>query len=334
MNDTNGKRKAIGRAVLPLLLSLALVITVSGCGLFRQQGSEDTEGAESGPPGPPAAASPGEPAAGVVAVTTTQARLGSISQTLEIGGEVVAEYQVNAFADIAGKVTEVLVEVGDTVAKGQLIAKVDPSKPGQQYAESPVAAPISGTVTSVAVLVGDTSSTTAPIATIGRLNALEIEALVPERFISKVRVGTEAVFSFAAWPGQEFSGRIVKLSPVVDSTSRTMKATLALDRADSRVKAGMYATVGLITDKREGVVIIPAGCVVSRNGKDSRQVVFVVEENRAVQRQVSTGLSSQGMVEITGGIAAGEEVVRSGQSLLSEGVEVRIISSEQQGGGV
>jgi membrane fusion protein (multidrug efflux system) len=277
-------------------------------------------------------ANPGASAADVVAVTTIQATLSSISKTLEIGGEVVAEYQVNAFADIAGKVTAVLIDVGDNVGKGQLIAKVDPSKPGQQYAESPVTAPISGTVTSVPVRVGDTIATTTQIATIGRLDALEIEALIPERFISKVRLGTEADFSFAAWPGQEFSGRIVQLSPVVDSTSRTLKATLALDRADSRVRAGMYATVALITDKREGVVVIPAECVVSRNGKDSKQVVFVVENNRAVQRQVNIGISSEGMVEITSGVTAGEEVVLNGQSLLSDGVQVRIVSTEQQGG--
>ncbi len=326
---TDRKRRTMAQAAVILFLSLTIL---SSCSFSRQNGSESMEDGASQPAGPPSLANPGGSPTNVVAVTTTHARLGSISKTLEIGGEVVAEYQVNAFADIAGRVTAVLVDVGDSVGKGQLIAKVDPSKPGQEYTESPITAPISGTITSVAVQVGDTISTTTQIATIGRLNALEVEALVPERFISKVRLGTEAIFSFAAWPGQEFSGRIIKLSPVVDSTSRTMKATLALDKADSRVKAGMYATVGLIIDKRDRVLTIPVDCVVNRDGKDSKDVVFVVEQNRAIQRPVSLGISAGGMVEITGGITSGEEVVVSGQSLLSDGAEVRIISSEQSGG--
>jgi membrane fusion protein (multidrug efflux system) len=329
MTDRNTKRRTTGRAALLLVLSLGIL---AGCSLFRQEDTQSKENVPSRPAGPPSLANPGSSTADVVAVTVTRAALGSISKTLEIGGEVVAEDQVNAFADIAGKVTAVLIDVGDNVGKGQLIAKIDPSKPGQQYAESPVTAPISGTVTSVPVRVGDTIATTTQIATIGRLDALEIEALIPERFISQVRLGTEADFSFAVWPGQEFPGRIVQLSPVVDSTSRTMKATLALDRADSRVKAGMYATVALSTDKREGVLVIPADCVVSRNGKDSKQVVFVVENNRAVQRQVNIGISSEGMVEITSGITAGEEVVLNGQSLLSDGVQVQIVSTAKQGG--
>ncbi|MBN1835119.1 MAG: efflux RND transporter periplasmic adaptor subunit [Spirochaetales bacterium] len=240
---------------------------------------------------------------------------------------------MEVFADIAGKVVTLPVSLGDSVRKEQVIAKVDPSKPGKEYAESPVLAPISGTVTALPIRVGSTITSSTPIATIGQLNALRIETHIPERFISKVQVGTPASFTFAAWPGESFSGRVVELSPVVDSASRTLKATLVLDSQDGGVRAGMYATVQLVTERRHAVLRIPAECVVRRNGQGAQDVVFVLQDNRAVQRPVRIGISSGGMVEITAGIESGEEVVVSGQSLLSDGAAVKIIDDEQTGGG-
>ncbi len=318
------RKKHICIAILTVTL-----VTAAGCGLGRPPQGQAADDKTTGGPG-------GGPPVGfdaakenLVPVTTTPVALGSISKTLKIGGEVVVQDSVNAFADIAGKVRAVLVNVGTAVQKGQVIARIDPSKPGREYAESPVEAPISGTVTALPVRVGDTISSTTVVATIGRLDALKIETHIPERFIGQVRVGTVAGLSFAAWPGQEFSARIVELSPVVDSTSRTMKATLALDRSDSRIKAGMYATVVLITQRKEGVIVVPADCVVARDG---RTVVFVVDQNRAVERTVSLGISNGSMVEIAGGLTIGQEVVESGQSLLSDGVQVRVVSGRQAGG--
>ncbi len=317
------RRKYIRIAVLTVVLA-----TAAGCGPGRPPEEQSPSKSEAGGPG--GAPPPGFDAVkeNLVPVTTTPVVLGSINKTLKIGGEVVAKDSVNAFADIAGKVSAVLVDVGMAVHKGQVIARVDPSKPGREYAESPVEAPISGTVTALPVRVGDTISSTTVVATIGRLDALKIETRIPERFVGQVRVGTPARFSFAAWPGQQFPGRIVELSPVVDSISRTMKATLALDGSDSRIKAGMYASAVLITERKDGVIVVPADCVVARDG---RTVVFVVDQNRAVERTVSVGISDRSMVEIAGGITAGQEVVESGQSLLSDGVQVRVVGGRQEG---
>jgi membrane fusion protein (multidrug efflux system) len=273
----------------------------------------------------------GNPGSDVVAVTVVRASRGSISKTLDAGGEVVAENQVDAFADIAGKVTAVLIDVGDTVRKGQRIASVDPSTPGKEFSESPVVAPISGTVTALPVSVGDKISSTMQVASIGRLDALDIEVHVPERFIGQVRLGTQAVCSFAAWPGEEFPAHVIELSPVVDSTTRTLKTKLALDDPDGRVKAGMYAKVELVLQKKAGVLTLPVDCVVSRDGNGRKEVLFVVAGDKAFQRTVEVGLSTADSVEITSGIGEGEQVVASGQSLLSDGSMIRIVENGHSG---
>ncbi len=301
---------------------LPTVILLGTVMLFGCSGSSRT------PPADGRGGKPGKPGGDTaVAVTLVQASRGSISRTLETGGEVVAKNQVNASADIAGKVTAVLVEVGDAVRKGQRIASVDPSTPGNEFSESPVVAPISGTVTALPVSVGDKISSATAVAAIGRLDILEIEVNVSERFIGQIGLGTQAACSFAAWPGKAFPARVVELSPVVDPTTRTMKTKLVLDEPDGRVKAGMYATVELILERKTGVLALPIDCVVSRNGNDRRDVLFVVADNKAVQRTVDVGISTSDSVEIRSGLKEGEQVVVSGQSLLSDGVQVRVIES-------
>ncbi len=304
--------------ILTIALPAVVAVALFGCGAGgrgapsagRHEGKSGNQGGDT-----------------VVAVTVVRASRGAISKTLEVGGEVVAENQVNAFADIAGKVTSVLIEVGDTVRKGQRIASVDPSTPGKEFSESPVAAPISGTVTALPVSVGDKISSTTVVASIGRLDALDIEVHVPERFIGQVRLGTQADCSFAAWPGKGFPARIVELSPVVDPTTRALKTKLALEEPDGRVKAGMYAKVELVLERRTGVLALPIDCVVSRNGNDRRDVLFVVADNKAAQRTVEVGLSTSDLVEIKSGVREGEQIVASGQSLLADGVQVRIVES-------
>ena len=79
------------------------------------------------------------------------------------------------------------------------------------------------------------------------------------------------------------------------------------------------------------VATIPVDCVVTRDGGS---VVFVVEDGLAVEHTVNLGISAEGMVEITGGITTDQEVVVSGQSLLSDGAQVRVVGSEGTGGDV
>jgi len=354
----NNSKIMIGIPVLFLLL-----VALIGCGpgglLLGRASSNDNAGQPSQPQGsasqgfsppegpvppegfkPPEGANPpggtefpmmgfGMGGDAAVAVTTIRASSGSIAQSLKLGGEVVTQDSVNAFADIAGKVSSILVDVADTVSKGQVIAKVDPSRPGQEYTESSVQAPIGGTVTAVPIRVGETISNVTPIATIGRLDALEIETHIPERFISQVRIGTPAVISLAAWPGETFEASVVELSPVVNPTSRTLEATLVLNRYDGRIKSGMYASVQLITQEKHGIITLPSDCVVTRDGHN---VVYVVAEDKAVERPVQLGISAEGMAEIVNGVAVDEEIVCSGQSLLSDGAQVQVIDSEGTGG--
>jgi multidrug efflux pump subunit AcrA (membrane-fusion protein) len=262
----------------------------------------------------------------VFPVTTTIAEVGQIEDYIKVNGDVVAETTVYVFPDISGKVTNIAVRVGDYVRKGQTVAMIDPSTPGNKYLENPVTTPISGTVLAVEVDMGKSVSPTIPIVEIGSLDNLQVEVNVPERFIGSISVGSKAQLSFDAYSGLSFDAWVIEMSPVLDTTSRTLQIKLDFQDSKNLVRAGMFASIKLITDERDSAIAIPADSVVSRDGSS---VVFVVaDDNTAKKRSVTTGIRIDGILEIKEGIQPGESVVIMGQTRLEDGAEVKVIQSE------
>ena len=246
---------------------------------------------------------------------------------MEFGGDVSSVSAVDVYPDAAGKISRIRVSVGDLVKKDQIIAYVDPSRPGMNYSENPVKDPISGRVTSFPPTIGTMVSQSYSIAKISDTDELQIKVNVAERFISRIRENQTAIVSFDAYPGVEFKARVFEVSPVLDTTSRTMLAKLKVEPADSRIKAGMYARVKLITDTIEGAVVIPNDAIVYRDGKP---YVFTAKsessESSVNMVSVKEGLSVDNKTEIQEGLKEGDVIIVKGQSLLSDGSKVKILS--------
>lgn len=263
----------------------------------------------------------------IYAVNADIAQAGNLDDYLEFGGDVSSVSAVDVYPDAAGKISRIRVAVGDLVKKDQIIAYVDPSRPGMNYSENPVKAPISGRVTSFPPTIGTMVSQSYSIAKISDTDELQIKVNVAERFISRIRENQTAIVSFDAYPGVEFKARVFEVSPVLDTTSRTMLAKLKVEPADSRIKAGMYARVKLITDTIEGAVVIPNDAIVYRDGKP---YVFTAKSESAESSvnmvSVKEGLSVDNKTEIQEGLKEGDVIIVKGQSLLSDGSKVKILS--------
>jgi multidrug efflux pump subunit AcrA (membrane-fusion protein) len=263
----------------------------------------------------------------VFAVTTTKATKGELKDYLEFGGDIAAKTNVEILPDVSGKIAEIRVKAGDTVQKNEIIALVDPSRPGMNYALGPVKSPISGTITAVNVVAGSMVSPQLAIARVSKIESLEILMNVPERYVSKIRGDQSAYLRLDAYPGEVFAARITEISPVLDQTTRTMSVKLALVKPDARIKAGMFARVKLITDTKSGIVKIPETAVVTRFGET---FVFVVEkgESTTVRKQpVTMGIRVDDKAEILKGLMPDDEVVIRGQTLLENGSTVNVVST-------
>ena len=301
----------------PLILSIALIACVN-------PGAKKDEAAKTG-----AEAKAAEAAAMVFAVNTTTATRGQIRDYLLLSGDIVSGSTVDAFSDVAGKVTKLYVSVGDRVQKDDPLAEIDPSRPGMTFIPGVAKAPISGTIVALPAQLGMTISQAVVVARLSRTDALELRTYVAERFVSKVRVGLRAEVGLDAYPGRIFTATVTELSPVLDPASRTMEIRLNLVRPDSSIKAGMFAKIKVITQDKPDIVKIPANAVVRRFGES---YVFSVAADPAdpallVARRVlvTTGIQVDDQQEILSGLSSAEEIVVRGQSLLEDGSRIKVI---------
>ncbi|PIE03908.1 MAG: efflux transporter periplasmic adaptor subunit, partial [Spirochaetales bacterium] len=239
----------------------------------------------------------------------------------QTNGEVVSASSVEVYPEAAGILSRLYVNLGDTVRKSQVIGAVDPSRAGMNYSLSQVKARTAGTITALPLSMGDAVSMQTPVAVIGNLQKLQVTAAIPERFVSRIRMGMSAEVSLEAWPGQIIPLKVTQINPVVDASSRTMEIKMDVPPDQMNIKPGMFAEVRLTTDEKDNVVKIPADAVLRRLGET---FVYVIAGGRAEKRLVVPGITLEGVVEILQGLEEGEVIAWQGQTLLEDGVQVRV----------
>lgn len=261
----------------------------------------------------------------VVPVKTRIAEKNVLHDYVKTNGEIESKSSIAVFPDIGGKVYRNFVGLGDIVKKGNVIAEIDPSEPGSYFAHSQVYAPVSGTIIASPLEPGTKVSTQSVITTIGDVSNLQINVKIIERFASYMKAGLKAKIVLEAFQDEVFDATVEKVSPVLDKTSRTKEVILNFDRIDERVNAGMFAKVTLFTVDYEGMVTVPATCIVT---KGRHNYVFVVSEdgNTAVKKEVTLYNSVENEVQVEG-VNVGERVVVEGMSVLTDGSKVKDIGA-------
>lgn len=266
----------------------------------------------------------------IFAVNTTLAVKGEIKNFIELNGDIKTKNEAAIYPDVMGKVVSITVKLGDNVYRNQIIAYVDPSKPGMDYNASPVRSTLNGTITSLPVDIGSTVSPQTAIAKVGQLDKIEIITSIAEKYINKIKIGLPAIVRTQAFQDKTFKAEISEISPVVDPITRMMEVRLKLtDPNGNLLKPGMFAELKIITDQKENIVKIPAECIVKRYGLF---YVFVVKRENGdlgvvEKRKITSGIQIENKVEILEGLQPEEEIVYSGQTLLEDKAKVKIIES-------
>ncbi|MCX7655877.1 MAG: efflux RND transporter periplasmic adaptor subunit [Treponemataceae bacterium] len=310
------KEKSFSRNHRILFLALMVAVMVVSCSRFG--GSTKSGSAPQERP--------------IYAVSTIKAVQGQIRDYLALSGDIVAGSTVDVYPEVAGRITKLMVRLGDRVEKDQELLEVDPSRPGMNFVPSLVKAPINGVVISLPAQVGMTVAQSVPVARLSASGALEIKTYVAERFISKIRVGLSAMVTLDAYPGEVFYGTVREVSPVVDPLSRTMEVRITVQNQGNKLKTGMFAKVRIITQEKQNVVKIPSAAVISRYGE---QWVFVVEPDPTDpaftivrKRTIKGGILIDNQLEVQEGLSAGDEVVTRGQTLLDDGARVNVVERQ------
>lgn len=147
---------------------------------------------------------------------------------------------------------------------------------------------------------------------------------VPEGYVASVAPGGAVDFVIPSMAGDDKTARgtITRVAPVADSASRTFEAEVSIDNRDGRLKGGVYADAVITTKAKPNVLTVPFSAIVMR---DDQRTVYVIEDDTAVRRVITTGYIGDDLVEILDGVTENDLVIAGGQNKLREGSKVKVV---------
>lgn len=287
--------------------------------------------------------------------------------------EAFAEAAV--IAKVAGEVREILVEEGDDVRSGQVLARLDGDRlrlevsqseanlrkaqrdyqrnvdlkerglisagdfekikyekdaleasynlARLEYSYTEIKAPIDGVVSERIAKIGNTIDVNAVTFQVVSLEPLISYLHVPEREYRRIARGQAAVIEVDALQGSEFQGLVARISPVVDPGTGTFKITVEVSDPTRRLKPGMFGRVNIVYDMHAQALQIPRSAIID---EPEGSFVFIVEDEKAARRPISTGYANNGHIEILEGLTGSEKIVIVGQAGLKDGSKVSVIN--------
>jgi RND family efflux transporter MFP subunit len=196
-----------------------------------------------------------------------------------------------------------------------------------------VRAPFPGRVADLRVVEGQHVSPGTELMTIVDLDPIKVEVQVLEADVGFLTQGRRANVTFAAFPGETFTGRVETINPVVDPEFRTARVTLRLSNPQGRIKPGMYARVSLEAQYFPDRILVPRSAILEKNRRD---MLFVFEDGRAKWRYVTRGLESDELVEIvpndeTSMVEPGEIVLIDNHFYISHDARVQLVDAIEGG---
>jgi len=146
---------------------------------------------------------------------------------------------------------------------------------------------------------------------------------VPSRRMGFVKTGQEIDLHLDA-ADLDVRGVVTLVSPIVDPTTGTVKVTAEIRRRLAGIRPGDFAQVKVVTERREGVVVVPSRAIVEDQGQ---KAVYLVVDGTASRRVVETGFVEGERTEIVSGLEGGETICVKGQRDLRDGAPVEILGS-------
>jgi membrane fusion protein (multidrug efflux system) len=194
-----------------------------------------------------------------------------------------------------------------------------------------VTAPFSGRVTGRLVDVGQNLTVGDPVIIMADFDPLLARVHVPSREFNKLQQN-QTVNLILDSSGDRLAGRIKLISPVIDPTSGTIKITIEVPEYPAGTRPGDFAQVQIVTEKRDGVTLVPRIAVLTDKGETVVYTLTAGETPTAERRVVEVGFTVDDRAQILTGLSVGEKVVVKGQRSLKNGSPLKILTDETEAG--
>lgn len=209
--------------------------------------------------------------------------------------------------------------------RDQAAASLDQAR--KAFADTRLVSPIRGRVEERFVEEGELASPGSPVVRVVDTRTVKIRAGVPERYAADIVDGAPVWIHLPA-VGLKTDAMLTFVGRVVDSKSRTFPVEIHLENTSAKLKPEMVVDVAVQRQSLADALVVPQTALV----RDDLGVgVYVIErrgdKDLAERRTVTTGPSFEGMVVVDSGLIGGEQVVVVGQSNLTDGNQVEVVSA-------
>lgn len=252
---------------------------------------------------------------------------GDLEVTILSTGVVQPRNRLEIKPPIAGRAEQVLVQEGQSVTKGQIMAWMSSTERAalidaarargpeelkrweELYRATPVLAPISGTVILRSVEPGQTF--TGSDAVFVMSDRLTVKAQVDETDIAQIRLRQPAQLVLDAYPDRPFAGRVDQIAYDAKTVNNvtTYEVDLVPDQTPAFMRSGMTANVSFVMDTRRNVLLVPNAAVKSRNGDSYVLLASAKPNGTPVEKRIKTGLSDGKHTEVLEGVTENEKLL-------------------------
>lgn len=197
-------------------------------------------------------------------------------------------------------------------AESQLIAA--------QLSKTSVRAPFSGTIGLRSISKGTYVTPATPIANLVNTNQLKLTFAIPEKYVSRMKVGSTLTFTTSN-SDEEHNAKIYAIEPQVDVATRTLKMRAIAENKEGKLYPGTFANVTLPLETVDDALLVPTEALIPiQNGK----MIFVLSGGKAKEVIVETGVRTDSMVRVLSGIKVGDTILTSGVMSLKNGTPVKV----------
>ncbi len=156
--------------------------------------------------------------------------------------------------------------------------------------------------------------------------SLVVRTAVPEAQSQDLRIGMDVTVTLDAYNGKSFAGKISRIYPELDRRMRTR--TMEVEIQDSiKLTPGMFARLNLNLKTVAETVVVPSEAVIVT--PKGQRVAYVIEDGKAVQRKIKTGLENKKQIQVVEGLNVGEALVIAGNEKLKDGLEIRLPQADK-----
>jgi RND family efflux transporter MFP subunit len=190
-----------------------------------------------------------------------------------------------------------------------------------KLSKTKITSPLACVVKEKRVSAGDFVKNGTSLLVIIQSNPIKLRFTVPEKDVGRLKMNQEVILKVDGFPGSEFKGKVNIIFPNVEEKTRTLQVEALVPNNNGILKPGLFAKVILYTSGERDTIVVPVTALLYEAEKVK---VFIIEGDRAKEREVKLGSKYGELMEIIDGVKEGEKIVAIGQQNLSEGAKVSV----------